>query len=63
MFCSAGDVMTSIDSLVSPCEDFYQFACGGWQKQNPPQSTLEWDVSDSVHYKILFNIKSKCSFK
>lgn len=31
----SGLVMKNLDKTVSPAEDFYQFATGGWQKNNP----------------------------
>ena len=28
-------VVSSLDKSIDPCVDFYQFACGGWTKNNP----------------------------
>lgn len=32
---NAGIKMENLDKTVKPSEDFYKFACGGWQKANP----------------------------
>ncbi|XP_057375648.1 membrane metallo-endopeptidase-like 1 isoform X2 [Daphnia carinata] len=31
---SAAALLESMDETADPCENFYQFACGGWQKKN-----------------------------
>jgi endothelin-converting enzyme/putative endopeptidase len=37
--------VSSMDKTADPCVDFFQYACGGWQKNNPiPADQSRWDV-------------------
>ncbi|XP_010765594.1 endothelin-converting enzyme 1-like [Notothenia coriiceps] len=39
----ASAVMGALDRSVDPCHDFYNFACGGWVKNNPlPEGKSRW---------------------
>jgi predicted metalloendopeptidase len=40
---SSGFDISALDKTADPCVDFYQFACGGWLKNNPiPPDQATW---------------------
>ncbi|XP_070365416.1 endothelin-converting enzyme 2 isoform X4 [Equus asinus] len=45
----AGKILESLDRGMSPCEDFYQFSCGGWIRRNPlPDGRSRWNTFNSL---------------
>ena len=39
----ASSILNAMDVTVDPCEDFYQYACGGWLRAHPiPSGQSRW---------------------
>lgn len=55
---AAAQILESLDKDSDPCEDFYQFACGGWISQHPmPESETWWDQLQVLREKLLVQLR------
>ncbi|XP_051175094.1 endothelin-converting enzyme 2-like [Leptopilina boulardi] len=54
----ASEFWESMNKSVDPCEDFYEFACGGWSVSNPvPPTELSWTTFNVVKKELYFRIR------
>jgi hypothetical protein len=55
---AAARILESMDRDSDPCEDFYQFACGGWIRQHPvPESQSTWDQFRALREQLLVQLR------
>ncbi|XP_028824345.1 phosphate-regulating neutral endopeptidase PHEX [Denticeps clupeoides] len=55
---AAGSIISKMDRSVSPCEDFYQFACGGWLKNNPiPEDSSSYGIYPWLRQNVDLKLK------
>ncbi|CAF4895993.1 unnamed protein product [Pieris macdunnoughi] len=56
---TASEVIKGLDETINPCEDFYEFACGGWIKNNPiPEGKSNWGIFSQIELQNQLIIKT-----
>lgn len=49
----AATLLESMDLTADPCNDFYQFTCGGWLKKHSiPESYSRWSQFDVLRDQV-----------
>ena len=50
---SAAQLIESLDETADPCDDFYQFACGGWMENHPiPPRLSSWSQFGLLNHRV-----------
>lgn len=58
---SASRLIENMDSTVNPCENFYQYACGGWLKKNIiPETSSRYSTFDILRDELEVVLKGTC---
>ncbi|XP_068624713.1 endothelin-converting enzyme homolog [Battus philenor] len=55
---TASEVIRALDAKQDPCDDFYEFACGGWIRNNPiPEGKASWGIFSKIELQNQLTIR------
>lgn len=56
---AAADLLEAMNATADPCDDFFQFACGGWVRKNPiPDSKSRYTQFDVLRDQLTATMKT-----
>ncbi len=56
---TAAYMMGMMDAKANPCNDFYQFSCGGWLEKNTiPASRSSWSMDSEIKRERDLNLRT-----
>ncbi|KAL3861753.1 hypothetical protein ACJMK2_007776 [Sinanodonta woodiana] len=57
---TAAHLLSSMDQSADPCENFFQFACGNWNKNNPiPEDKASFNTFEKLHDDLQIALKAE----
>lgn len=66
VFCRrlASSILNKLDQGVKPCDDFYQYACGGWLRENPiPEDSSSYGIYPWLRQNVDLKLKGMASWR
>lgn len=59
-YITAARIIENMDTTAEPCDDFYQYACGGWLKRNViPETSSRYSNFDILRDELEVVLKGQ----